>query len=374
MFHALGGFVMSRTITRPLSELDQVDWASLNHAYGSAEDVPDQLRAIAKGDEEAFSDAFGNLWHQGTVYSATAAAVPFLIGLLEAGYTKLFLLLDCMAQGSGYFQVHQVYDSPEKIAEPEYQATLMAEAQWVKDTHQAVAAGVDIYRSFLKNSDSDVVVGAVQLLARLQSIEPKVVDWLWACLQKNESLIVKANCAWALQWTKNINSEGVKVLQSLVTQAQDSQVAQLAQFTAALALACQQGNQTPFSIVEVLVKILQERDIEELYDLLNGSYCNAYEDLENAAFMTNQTAVFAQAYWEKCQKTGDFDCALYALELTHPTLEAPLTPLACHILKEIVQQEKLHSFSYVLKNWHGLPDTREELVALLKAHDVSGLN
>ncbi|GLY50872.1 hypothetical protein [Lentzea sp. NBRC 102530] len=68
--------------------LDQVDWARLSHAYGPADDVPAQLRDLVSPDErirlEALSDLNGNILHQGTIYEATAAAVPFLLQALTA--------------------------------------------------------------------------------------------------------------------------------------------------------------------------------------------------------------------------------------------------------------------------------------------------
>ncbi|WP_086859237.1 MULTISPECIES: HEAT repeat domain-containing protein [Streptomyces] len=71
--------------------IEDVDWASLKHAYGAATDVPGILGALRSADAEdrngAFYDMYGSLCHQGSVYEATAAAVPFLVDiLLEPGY------------------------------------------------------------------------------------------------------------------------------------------------------------------------------------------------------------------------------------------------------------------------------------------------
>ncbi|MFJ9153373.1 HEAT repeat domain-containing protein [Streptomyces sp. NPDC102270] len=72
-----------------LAGLDDIDWAALGHAYGSAEDVPGQLRAVCGPDEEAresaFRSLFGNIFHQGTRYSASPYAVPFLTRIAVAG-------------------------------------------------------------------------------------------------------------------------------------------------------------------------------------------------------------------------------------------------------------------------------------------------
>ncbi|WP_328669524.1 hypothetical protein [Streptomyces sp. NBC_00328] len=67
---------------RSPAELDDVRWSDLTHAYGSAEDVPELIRALYEDDEEAADEAvyelYGNIHHQGTIYQASAPAVPFL--------------------------------------------------------------------------------------------------------------------------------------------------------------------------------------------------------------------------------------------------------------------------------------------------------
>ncbi|MGI5207160.1 HEAT repeat domain-containing protein [Spirillospora sp. CA-108201] len=69
----------------PPAGLDDVDWAGLDHAHGSAGDVPDLLRALSSADEDereaALGELFTNIFHQGSRYEASAAAVPFLLAL-----------------------------------------------------------------------------------------------------------------------------------------------------------------------------------------------------------------------------------------------------------------------------------------------------
>ncbi|KOX22605.1 hypothetical protein ADK67_23275 [Saccharothrix sp. NRRL B-16348] len=73
------------TAAAALDGLDDVDWASLDHAYGSAEDVPGMLRHAVGADDaiagEAIEYLFGSIYHQGTLYSATPWAVPFVARL-----------------------------------------------------------------------------------------------------------------------------------------------------------------------------------------------------------------------------------------------------------------------------------------------------
>ncbi|MET7422000.1 HEAT repeat domain-containing protein [Dactylosporangium sp. NPDC005555] len=70
-----------------LDGLDDVDWASLEHAYGPAADVPGHLRGLLDGDaghrRRALSGLYGGICHQGTRYEASAPAVPFLLELLQ---------------------------------------------------------------------------------------------------------------------------------------------------------------------------------------------------------------------------------------------------------------------------------------------------
>lgn len=70
-----------------LPGLDDVDWASMGHAYGSAADVPDMLRRMVSDDPgergKAFSEFYGAVHHQGDVYDCTVEAVPFLIHALR---------------------------------------------------------------------------------------------------------------------------------------------------------------------------------------------------------------------------------------------------------------------------------------------------
>ena len=68
-----------------LAGLDDIDWAGLSHAYGSAADVPGLLRGLTSPDAElrkkASSTLHTNIFHQSSRYEASAYAVPFLLAL-----------------------------------------------------------------------------------------------------------------------------------------------------------------------------------------------------------------------------------------------------------------------------------------------------
>jgi hypothetical protein len=62
------------------------EWATLRHAYGSAEDIPALLVAAEDSGVEsgpAWDDVWSRLCHQGTVYTASYAALPVLADMAE---------------------------------------------------------------------------------------------------------------------------------------------------------------------------------------------------------------------------------------------------------------------------------------------------
>ncbi|MGX9885596.1 HEAT repeat domain-containing protein [Streptomyces sp. NPDC002276] len=89
--------------------IDEVDWASLRHAYGSAADVPELLRGLAAEDlavrAGALDGMYGAVHHQGRVYDSTLACVPFLLALATdegaAERGELVELLISIGRGHG---------------------------------------------------------------------------------------------------------------------------------------------------------------------------------------------------------------------------------------------------------------------------------
>ena len=70
-----------------LKDLENISWIHLTHAYGEAGDVPRNLKRLASLDANVRDEALFNLGmtilHQGSLYSATTAAIPFLLQLVS---------------------------------------------------------------------------------------------------------------------------------------------------------------------------------------------------------------------------------------------------------------------------------------------------
>lgn len=64
--------------------LDSQQWSELDHAYGSAENVPKWLRGLESGNRKgALDEIWSALCHQYSVYSASVAAVPHIVRIAQ---------------------------------------------------------------------------------------------------------------------------------------------------------------------------------------------------------------------------------------------------------------------------------------------------
>jgi hypothetical protein len=73
--------------------LDSSRWKELQHAYGSASDIPNLLRQLdsfpsSSSSKEPWFSIWSALAHQGDVYSASFAAVPHVVQALSIAPNK----------------------------------------------------------------------------------------------------------------------------------------------------------------------------------------------------------------------------------------------------------------------------------------------
>lgn len=151
-----------------LDGLDAIEWSELAHAYGTADDVPRLLRELASDDagvrEGALWALHGNIWHQGTIYEATAPAVPFLIELAgrngQGDRAEILALLARIASGSSYLAAHARYDDGDPDEEQ-----LRKELAWVRAAGEAVAEGRDVYAGLSRHEDPRLRRAALVVLS-----------------------------------------------------------------------------------------------------------------------------------------------------------------------------------------------------------------
>jgi hypothetical protein len=196
-----------------LQELDKVPWADLEHAYGSAADVPALLRQLLDPDPKVRSEVLGtlynNVFHQGTRYPATSHVIPFLIELCaNADVPRRGDLLGFWGSLiTGYFSVQErpVWGDGERVhhcgeilaPEPgdsfwgDYPATLYQVYRTSLQGHQLLC-------SLLADDDSAVRAGAAWVLACLPTMAESSVPKLAAQVVKEPSEWVRAAIAFAL--------------------------------------------------------------------------------------------------------------------------------------------------------------------------------
>lgn len=157
-----------RGMREPPAGLDDIDWAGLDHAYGSAEDVPDLLRALSSADEDerqaALGELFTNIFHQGNRYGASAAAVPFLLALASdpGAPERVWPLYLAAALAIGYDEAH--LPSGVDITAWREEAARLRETDRAAgaelNAYDAVRTGLPTVRTLLGDDDAGVRAAA----------------------------------------------------------------------------------------------------------------------------------------------------------------------------------------------------------------------
>ncbi len=192
-----------------LEGLDDIPWKDLEHAYGSAEDVPDLLRALKSSDpkvrSKTLSTLYANVFHQGSRYPASPYVIPFLIELCEDPnlFQRSDLLYYWASLITGYFNIRErpvwsdgefVYGfgEPEKLdmSEP-YSAALY-------EIYKNSLMGEELLYSLIEDEDVSNRATAAFVLACLPTIADRSAPKLRRQLQTEQSGGVRAAIAFAL--------------------------------------------------------------------------------------------------------------------------------------------------------------------------------
>jgi hypothetical protein len=166
-----------------LAGVEDVPWSTLTHAYGPASDVPELLMGLVSADvearEHALHELFGSIWHQGTVYEATAYAVPFLARIAadpeQSGRASVVQLLAAIAGGLGYLEVHRWLIDPDE-SDRDLDTQEQAETTWVRSARDAVRAQLQILLGLLEDRDVEVRRMAPDAIARCATGDKDRVD------------------------------------------------------------------------------------------------------------------------------------------------------------------------------------------------------
>ncbi|WP_369146511.1 PBS lyase [Streptomyces sp. R44] len=162
-----------------LTGIEEVDWASLGHAYGPADDVPELLRGLASADpaerETALDGMYGAVHHQGDVYDSTLACIPFLLELVaDPGVQDRGCIVELLTSIGGI----ELDDDDEELDEFGSDDEEFIPAANYAMAAAAIAAGADVFLGLVSDPDPEVRLAAPCALASLHPEPARVLNLL----------------------------------------------------------------------------------------------------------------------------------------------------------------------------------------------------
>lgn len=172
-----------------ISGLENIRWHDYMHAYGPASDVPKDIRRLTSTDrtvrEQALWQLGGSIYHQGSIYGATAIAVPFLLRIVAEsrlqGRAEICELLAEIARSSAIHPdvIRKNHDWRSEKLGPSFPApseeSIQQEIADVTAVHWAFVNHVEEIRQLTADRDSDVCkYGKAILELTEKSLSPTV--------------------------------------------------------------------------------------------------------------------------------------------------------------------------------------------------------
>jgi hypothetical protein len=197
-----------------LKGLDDIDWASLEHAYGEASDVPNLIRSLASNDEEirrnALWELYGNIFHQGTRYQATVHTIPFIFELIRDPSVpdKASLIKFTVDLALGYPEAFLpkgpnvedwAIDAEELKEESESEDLDDFDVDWLKhidafiNSYKAVLNEIETYYNLLENNHPAIKIMAIFGVAWFREMAAESIPKLRNLLRKENDDIILAN-------------------------------------------------------------------------------------------------------------------------------------------------------------------------------------
>lgn len=260
-----------------LDGLDNIPWKTLNHAYGSAEDIPDLIRALTYDSdnirEKTLYTLYSNIWHQGTVYQATAYAVPFLIELLSASNVTrkydILIYLSHLAEGNSYLDEYGELLFNDDKQETEAYKNQLEELNHGKRTRHAVRDGIETYFQLLFNKQEELHtrMAVPYLLAKFPEHHSVIVPRLKQVLPDEPHRLIRASIIQALRYLQH--GQGTTYyLEPYLAPDEDL----IVRACSAMAVAQIKEKNTPSRVITLLLSLLKNSStVDEDYEQLTWS-------------------------------------------------------------------------------------------------------
>ncbi len=251
------------------------NWSELEDAYGAATEVPNQLAALASTSEEernlAYKFCYSNLFHQGSRYSASVAAIPTLFRLALTQDTPdrgdLIQLLLHLAVGYPSYYLTGEFGLANPITTNDHESPDEGQC------YTAVKSRVDDLRRLLMDNDAAVRMNAAHALAYFRPANEWTLERLASLVSTEDNSDLRATAAISLgALTGSVSkpesqTRSVLLLQSLADKEDEQSIVQ---FGASIGLAyLLQGKFTADS-TRILIAQLNRLPIQTELPWMNG--------------------------------------------------------------------------------------------------------
>ncbi|GGS74558.1 HEAT repeat domain-containing protein [Streptomyces cinerochromogenes] len=259
--------------------IDEVDWASLRHAYGSAEDVPGWLWALASADSAeratALDGMFGAVHHQGRVYDSTLACVPFLFALLaREEVPDRSCIVELLVSIGGEYTENSgnswnSWNSENSGKNPGSTAAAAgrqgsAAAGRDRRAREAVRAGAETFAALSGDPDPAVRQAAAGALVRFLEEPPRVLELLRRRLRverEDRVLLALIEACGVFAHRYPAHADGAV---DLLAEQSAPPYAPVLRLAALGQLALRAPGRLPADLVPAAVRLLQERSAQRL--------------------------------------------------------------------------------------------------------------
>lgn len=249
-----------------LDTLKTIDWSQIGSCYGRSNKIPKAIRGLTSKDATARERALGTLWnnltHQGSVYEASALAVPFLLEIVvhpqAQDKCQVVNLLACLGSKGAYLRpgfetlerrllLQYIRDEPLPHPEAVYDYR-----RWTEQTQQAVRNGLPLFLPLLADPDPAMRMEIAFLLSAFQQdrswLSPPVIRQL----QEETNEYVQCCLLLCLGQLLLPTPEASALLMRYLVEGET----ELLQFTAAMALCTLLEEKTPEEVVQCLFRVL----------------------------------------------------------------------------------------------------------------------
>jgi len=253
-----------------LETLDQVDWLMLPDAYGPSTKTPRLIRNLASDNprkrRKAVEKLCYTIYHQGTIYAAAVAAVPFLLEIVASSEvpdrTAALEVLQVLSTGRSYHAAHaSSFFNREKSKTPEWEEKVREEKSWVAAIRERLDAAVPAIARVLREGKREERIAAASVLATLPDNSAAMEALLAAVADADPSVVAAALTAVGAQ-----DNAPAEVLEKCFARATN----ELVRTVAAIQVICHREQNSPPAAVEHLLAQLRspQAELRKAYEAL----------------------------------------------------------------------------------------------------------